>query len=201
MRSGYKVTLGILTIMILVTITIGTSYSYYSIASTQENPNEISTTCFDVSYTEGFNGSINLPATYPMSEANALKKLQPYEFTITNTCTSENASNPINYVVTLNTLTSNVSNLPLSVLRYKLNETSPSAVAGTSGLLGSATPYDFGDSIKTTYDLDASYNLATGTLAPGESITYNLYLWIDENANTDIMNQTFTGRVLVYSYM
>ena len=33
MRSGYKVTLGILTIMILVTITIGTSYSYYSIAS------------------------------------------------------------------------------------------------------------------------------------------------------------------------
>ena len=50
-------------------------------------------------------------------------------------------------------------------------------------------------------DLDASYNLVTGTLAPGESITYNLYLWIDENANTDIMNQTFTGRVLVYSYM
>src|SRR5699024_4059471 len=96
MRSGYKVTLGILTIMILVTITIGTSYAYYSISSTQENPNEISTTCFDVSYTEGSNGSINLPATYPMSEANALKKLQPYEFTITNPCTSENASNPIN---------------------------------------------------------------------------------------------------------
>lgn len=201
MRSGYKVTLGILTIMILVTITIGTSYSYYSIASTQADPNELSTTCFDVSYTEGSNGSINLSATYPMSESDALTRLQPYEFTITNTCTSENASNPVNYIVTLNTLTSNASTLPLSLLRYKLNETSPSVVDGTSGLLGSATPYTFGDSIKTTYDLDSSYNLANGSLAPGESITYNLYLWIDESAGNDVMNQTFNGRVLVYSYM
>ena len=201
MRSGYKVTLGILTIMILVTITIGTSYSYYSIASTQADPNELSTTCFNVSYTEGSNGSINLSATYPMSESDALTRLQPYEFSITNTCTSENASNPVNYIVTLNTLTSNASTLPLSLLRYKLNETSPSVVDGTSGLLGSATPYTFGDSIKTTYDLDSSYNLANGSLAPGESITYNLYLWIDESAGNDVMNQTFNGRVLVYSYM
>lgn len=201
MRSGYKVTLGILTIMILVTITIGTSYSYYSIASTQADPNEFSTACFDVSYTEGSNGSINLSATYPMSESDALTRLQPYEFTITNTCTSENASNPVNYIVTLNTLTSNASTLPLSLLRYKLNETSPSVIDGTSGLLGSATPYTFGDSIKTTYDLDSSYNLANGSLAPGESITYNLYLWIDESAGNDVMNQTFNGRVLVYSYM
>ena len=187
--------------MILVTITIGTSYSYYSIASTQADPNEFSTACFDVSYTEGSNGSINLSATYPMSESDALTRLQPYEFTITNTCTSENASNPVNYIVTLNTLTSNASTLPLSLLRYKLNETSPSVVDGTSGLLGSATPYTFGDSIKTTYDLDSSYNLANGSLAPGESITYNLYLWIDESAGNDVMNQTFNGRVLVYSYM
>lgn len=201
MRSGYKVTLGILTIMILVTITIGTSYSYYSIASTQENPNELSTTCFSVSYTEGSNGSINLPATYPMSEANALARLQPYEFTITNTCTSENASNSVNYIVTLNTLTSNPSTLPLSLLRYKLNETSPSVVEGTSGLLGSATPYTFGESIKTTYEVDGSYELSRGTLAPGESKTFNLYLWIDESAGNNIMNQTFNGRVLVYSYM
>ena len=201
MRSGYKVTLGILTIMILVTITIGTSYSYYSIASTQTDPNELSTTCFNVSYTEGSNGSINLSATYPMSESDALTRLQPYEFTITNTCTSENASNPINYIVTLNTLTTNTSNLPLSLIRYKLNETSPSVVAGTSAILGSATPHTFGNSIKTSYDLDTSYNIASGSLAPGESITYNLYLWIDESAGNDVMNQNFTGRVLVYSYM
>lgn len=201
MRSGYKVTLGILTVMILVTITIGTSYSYYSIASEQTDPNEVTTTCFNIEYTEGVNGSINLPATYPMSESSALANLRPYEFTITNTCTSENASSPTNYVVTLNTLTANLPTLPLSLLRYKLNKTSPTTVTGTSTLLSNANVYELGATIKADEGIDTSYNLTTGTLAPGESVTYNLYLWIDETATIDIRNTTFTGRVLVYSYM
>ena len=41
----------------------------------------------------------------------------------------------------------------------------------------------------------------SGTLAPGESVTYNLYLWIDENADNSIMGNTFTGKVLIYNYM
>lgn len=199
MRSGYKITLGILTIMILVTLTIGTSYSYYSVASTQENPNELTTTCFDVSFSEG-SSSINLAATYPMSEASA-NSLSPYTFTITNTCTTENATDPINYVVTLNTLTANTPTLPLNLLRVRLDQTSPSSVTGTSALLSNVSPYTLGESLKTSEGIDDSYNLAEGTLAPGESVTYNLRLWIDESAGNDVMNDSFTGRVLVYSYM
>ena len=199
MRSGYKITLGILTIMILVTLTIGTSYSYYSVASTQENPNELTTTCFDVSFSEG-SSSINLAATYPMSEASA-NSLSPYTFTIANTCTTENATDPINYVVTLNTLTANTPTLPLNLLRVRLDETSPSSVTGTSALLSDVPPYTLGESLKTSEGIDTSYNLVEGTLAPGESVTYNLRLWIDESAGIDIMNDSFTGRVLVYSYM
>ncbi len=199
MRSGYKITLGILTIMILVTLTIGTSYSYYSVASTQENPNELTTTCFDVSFSEG-SSSINLAATYPMSEASA-NSLSPYTFTITNTCTTENATDPINYVVTLNTLTANTPTLPLNLLRVRLDETSPSSVTGTSALLSDVPPYTLGESLKTSEGIDTSYNLVEGTLAPGESVTYNLRLWIDESAGKDVMNDSFTGRVLVYSYM
>ena len=199
MRSGYKVTLGILTIMILVTITVGTSYSYYSIASTQDKPNIVNTTCFDVSFSEG-SSSINLGATYPMSDTSA-NNLSPYTFTITNTCTSENATDPINYAVTLNTLTANMPTLPLTFLKYRLDETSPSAVTGTSTLLSNATVYDLNSSVKTEQGIDTSYELITGTLAPGQSVTYNLRLWIDESATTEIENTTFTGRVLVYSYM
>ena len=51
MRNGYKVTLSILTIMILMTLTIGTSYSYYSISAEQEEPNVLSTTCFKINFT------------------------------------------------------------------------------------------------------------------------------------------------------
>ena len=200
MRSGYKITLGVLTIMILVTITIGTSYSYYSVASEQTNPNEITTTCFDVSYTEGENGSIKLNATYPMNETSA-GNLTPYEFTITNTCTTSNATDPIKYVVTLNTLTANMPTLPLNLLRVRLDRTNPSTQTGTSSLLSNIAAYPLGDQIKTEEGINTSYNLAEGSLAPGESITYNLRLWIDETAGNDVMNNSFTGRVLVYSYM
>ena len=196
MRSGYKITLGVLTIMILVTITIGTSYSYYSIAGEQTDPNKLATTCFNISYTEG-TSSINLPATYPMSEASA-NSLSPYTFTITNTC-STGAS--INYVVTLNTLTASMPSLPLNLLRYRLDQTAPSAVTGTSNVLSSASTYDLNTSVKSEQGINTSYNLATGSLAPGESATYNLRLWIDESATTDVIGQTFTGRVLVYSYI
>lgn len=195
MRSGYKITLGILTIMILVTITIGTSYSYYSIASTQTDPNELSTTCFDVDFSEGSN-SIALNAdgsyAYPMSEANALSKLKPYTFTVTNNCNTSNATNPVNYVVTLSTLTSTPSNLT-PYLRYKVND-------NTSSMLSSASPYDLG-SIKNEEGLDTTYMIASGSLAPGAKETFNLYLWIDESADNSIMGNTFTGRVLVYYHM
>lgn len=198
MRKGYKITLGVLTIMILITLTIGTSYSYYSIADEQTSPNVMATTCFDISYTEGTNGSIALNTAgnyaYPMSEANALAKLRPYTFTITNNCTNANASGGVNYVVTINTLTATPSTLTSS-LKYKLNTT------GTTGVLNASNTYALNPNIKTSEGIDTSYQLETGTLAPGATKTYNLYLWIDESAGNTVMNQEFTGKVLVYSYM
>jgi len=102
MRMGYRITLSILTIMILMTISVGSSYSYYAVSSTQEEPNYLSTTCFNISFEE--EDSINLTNTYPMSEYDALHKLKPYKFTVTNTCTTGNASADTKYILTLNTL-------------------------------------------------------------------------------------------------
>lgn len=195
MRKGYKVTLGVLTVMILITITIGTSYSYYSVSDVQENPNTLTSTCFNIEYTEGTEGSINLENSYPMSEANALA-LKPYEFTITNTCGAGNQT--VNYVVTLNTLTDSPSTLTSS-LNYKLNKTAPTAIVGTTGTL--STPYALNPNIKSDEGIDTSYSLEVGTLAPGDSKTFNLYLWINENATNDVMGQSFEGKVLVYSYL
>ena len=55
--------------------------------------------------------------------------------------------------------------------------------------------------VKTDEGIDRSYGLITGTLAPGETVSYDLYLWIDETANNDVMGYNFTGKVLVYAYM
>ena len=203
MRNGFKVTLGVLTIMILITITIGTSYSYYSISDVQKDPNELVTTCFNVSYKDD-NGSsaiaLNTPGNYayPMSEAKALANLKPYTFTLTNNCTSANATSGVNYVITLNTLTASPSNLT-GYLKYKLNTTAPSPITGPTGSL--KTPYNLNPSIVSSEGIDTSYSIESGVLAPGTSKTFNLYLWIDENAGNEVMDYDFTGKVLVYSYM
>lgn len=200
MRNGYKITLGIITILILITITIGTSYSFYSVSDTQTDPNSLTTTCFQIDY----NGSDNINLTgdgnyaYPMNEETALAKT-PYTFTIKNTCTSTNANGVIKYDVSLNTLTDEISNLS-SALRFKLNKTAPVVAEGSSDML-SKLQDKLDANIKIKYGIDNSYHLISGTLAPDESVTYNLYLWIDESANNSVMGQTFNGKVLVYAYM
>jgi len=182
--------------MILVTITIGTSYSYYSVSDVQSEANTLTSTCFDITYNDnGGSSAIKLTNAYPMTEAKALSGT-PYTFTIKNTCAAGNQT--VKYVVTLNTLKASPSTLTSS-LNYKLNRTAPSALAGTTGTL--ATPYELNPNVKTSEGIDTSYSIETGTLAPGESKTYNLYLWINENAGNDVMSQSFTGKVLVYSYI
>ncbi len=202
MKKGYQITLGFLTVMILAVITVGTSYSYYSINETQKDPNTLNTTCFNVSFSDGNAISMNQAGNYayPMSEATALTKT-PYTFTITNTCTSSNSSTPIKYNITLNTLTATPSNLT-SNIRYKLNQTAPSVVNGTSAMLTSNV-YPMSSELKTRYGVDTSYSLGSGTLAAGESKTFKLYLWIDENTGNEIMEpaHTFNGKVLVYNYL
>ncbi len=200
MRKGYKITLGVLTIMILITLTIGTSYSYYSVSDVQEDTNDLTTTCFDISFSDSNIIQLNTNGSYayPMSEANALTK-KPYKFTITNTCNNTNAKEGLKYDISLNTLTATPSNLT-PYLRFKLNKTAPSAAAGTSAMLNTKTD-TLNPNVKTDEGIDRSYGLITGTLAPGETVSYDLYLWIDETANNDVMGYNFTCKVLVYAYM
>ena len=83
MKKGYQVTLGLLSIMILLVVSVGTSYSYYSVSSAQSTTNNFGAACLSVQFTEGNDGSINLNNTaghyaYPMTESTAKSKIKPY---------------------------------------------------------------------------------------------------------------------------
>ena len=190
------------TIAIVVIAATSVTYAYLSYNATQTDENIVTTSCFDISYSDSDSISLNSNGNYayPMSEDSA-NRLTPYSFTITNTCTTTNSTDPINYVVTLNTLTSSPSTIELSKVRYRLDMTNPTSSTGTSALMSEATTYDLSSSIKSSEGIDTSYNLVEGTLAPGASVTYNLRLWIDEAAGNEVMNKTFNGRILVYSYL
>ena len=190
------------TIAIVIIAATSVTYAYLSYNATQTDENILTTSCFNIRYEDSNSISLNSNGNYayPMSEERA-NNLTPYSFTITNTCTTTNSTDPINYVVTLNTLNASPSNIELSKLRYRLDMTTPTATTGTSTLMSEAAPYDLSSSIKSAEGINTSYNLLEGTLAPGASVTYNLRLWIDEAAGNEVMNQTFNGRILVYSYL
>ncbi len=204
MGKGYKITLSVLTIMILLTITLGTSYSYYSISVEQPGatPNQMVSTCFNVTL-NGTN-NLNLTAsgagvTYPMNESTALTKITPYKMTITNTCTTSNASANAKFDLSLNTFTATPSNLT-PYLMYKLNKTSAPAATGTAALLSTKKNTSFNNSLLA--GVDESFTLLSNqSIAPGTSVTYDLYLWITESATTAINDYTFKGKILLYSYM
>ena len=207
MRKGYRVTLGVLAIMILLTLTMGTSYSYFAVTSEQTNPNQIVSTCFDFELSNEANeidlGGTNANYAYPITESEATTKLTPYQFTVKNKCTS--GAN-MKYVVTLNTPSSGASTLGSNYLRYRLDLTSPTAETGRSASL---RPYTLESSIKTSKNIKDSYLLLNDTegLGPNESKSYQLYLWIDEstcNGNDcqeSVMGKTFNAKLLIYGYM
>ncbi len=198
MRSGYKITLSILTIMILVTIAIGTSYAFFSVSDTQSETNTLSTTCFSVSFTDGDSISLNENGSYayPMSDASA-EDLTPYTFTIRNECGSGSAS--INYKVILSTFAS--STLDTGVVKYSINTTN--TISGAKLLTEAGTYMNEVSDINDDASLNTSktYILIEDTLAAGAEETYYLRLWIDESAGNGVMGQTFTGKLFVYSYM
>ncbi|MCM1052390.1 MAG: hypothetical protein NC483_00210 [Ruminococcus sp.] len=230
MRKGYRITLGVLTIMILLTLTIGTSYSYYSVGGVQDKDNVLATRCFEITYEDG-NGTsaITLNNSYPMSDDKGMSK-SPYNFTITNTCKAENES--VNYKLVLARVgaSSGTDLDPLMTnLNYALKISNTDSTTGKTQLtahkysdIDSRGSFDFlsqdndnvlgagDDRIDVNNSFILSFPGATdfsGVLSPGESKSYSLNLWIDENACSNnescekIMNTGFKGRLLVYAYV
>lgn len=188
----------IISILIVIASTVGITFAYLSISATQTTANTFETSCFKVTFADSNTISLNTAGkyVYPMSESTALSKLTPYTFTITNGCTSANSAGSVNYVITLSSLTGTTSNLK-PYLKYKLNKTNSPTLTGTATSL-TTTTYTLPTQTISTYGIDTTYQLGTGTLAAGASATYNLYLWIDESAGNSVMDYSFTGKLIVY---
>ena len=75
-----------ISLIVLLSLGIGLSYSMWNMSNSQDTNNVIATTseCFDISLTNQSN-SINLENAYPISDEKG-KKLTPFTFTVKNTC-------------------------------------------------------------------------------------------------------------------
>ena len=173
--------------IVLILSVIGISYAVWTLNLTQTSENDIASTCFNISFTEKDN--ISLQKSYPLYDKDG-KKLTPYEFTITNNCDSS-ASYAVNLeVLNTSTLTNNDA---VKVMFSKKEDNVENELK-----LDLLSNYE--TVTKTLNNAKSSFNLTTGYLDSKESKTYDLRLWLDENVTTEtlnIQNTTFNSKVIV----
>ncbi len=184
MKIGYKISLFAIITLLVITSSLATSYSLWTVSAHQTESNQIVAGCFNISFSEE-SPSISLPNTYPISDEVGESR-DSYKFTLENTCTVA-----ADYKLLISDLKSNT--LDTSNIRYYLTKAntiySPDA-------LTNLTTYSLNDD-----QIKNSYVLATGILNPGDKETYELRLWVKEEATgIDLMDKEFEAIVSYEAY-
>ena len=169
----------ILLVLGVVIGVLGVSYALWLVTFSSTNNNTITATCFNVSFTDQNN--ISIEKAYPLLDKDG-KKLTPYEFTITNNCDTY-----VKYNINLEIL-NNSTLTNMDYIKLMLDDETPSLVSS----------YDV--TTKTLSNASTAYKIKTSYLDAKESKTYNLRLWLDENVTGEtegVQNNTFASKITV----
>ena len=156
-------------------LVIGISYAAWRFFTYQEENNRVTSSCISISLTDVTDG-IRLENAYPISDAEGMET-SPYTFTITNTCNTF-----LSYEVILGVTEETTMNASYmaAVLDYNAIKT--------------LDQYE----TKTMDGYKEGYILQKGSLSPGDEVTYNLRLWMDESVTSlDSMNKSFQSQIVV----
>ncbi|MGN1374630.1 MAG: hypothetical protein ACI4XK_04960 [Bacilli bacterium] len=180
MRKSYKIILMIISILLIGSIIIGTSYSIWVKTAIQKEQNIVNSSCFDIEFTES--SSINLIDAIPISDEAGLKK-KPYTFTLKNTCN-------MNSKVTIALDVLSTSTMSSSAIKTSLTK---GGLGGTPKLLTSLDK-------KAEVDISGAkeaYILGTDIIGANKSKSYSLYLWMDEAATIAEVSKSFSSKVVI----
>jgi hypothetical protein len=171
---------GVVALVAILVIVIGTSYAYWRITMVQTGENTINSSCFKLEFEEQENSNISILEGYPISDEDG-KKLTPYTFSIKNGCGVK-----AKYVVRLEI--DNSSTLNEQYIKSQFNTGSIKKV----NELKSVNP--------TLANAKNSYVLEEMTINGNETKTFALRLWIDGSvspSNQEVMNKSFEGKVTI----
>ena len=191
--------LSVISILIVVTIVLGVTYSFMQANIDSSSVTEVSlSSCANITLIDS-GESIDLNNSYPMSRDRALQTI-PYTFTVTSTCPNSLGFNI--YVAPLNSNTLDASNI-----HYIITEHNNIKNILNEGILSEATNglNDFQD-----YELNELNNGINGTYGSiykiysnglhDSDLTYDLYLYIDESVTNETMGQTFNAGIAVKTF-
>ena len=178
MKRGRVLLLSIIGVLLAISVVIGASYASWIVTRTQTLSNTIKSDCFNVSFTEENN--IALQNAYPLYDEDG-KKLTPYTFTLTNTCSSYAA-----YEIQLEVLQS--STLKSEHLKIQLNDEEPVLLSS----LDVGTP--------KLAEGNTAFVLKNGILNLEEEKTFTLRVWLDSTVTTEtegVQNTTWSAKITI----
>ena len=170
-KEKNKIILVIILILISLIALVGSSYALLT-KSFKSKKLSMEVGTLKIDFAEG--NAINMANAAPMTDSDGLKST-PYTFTITN-------GGDINAYYTVSNEEELANTLDTSYLRMKLT--------GSDG-------YDSG--IKTVKELGTeTYKLIDDTLLEtGKSVTYELRMWISQDAGNNIQDKIYKSKIVV----
>ena len=181
MKTTYRITLLVISLLLVISITRGTSYSLWKKVEVQKEQNIVESSCFSIEFSESSN--INLKNAMPISDASGLKKT-PYTFTIKNTCNADSKTK-----ISLNVL--NSSTMDSSIIKFSMKY----------GSLANSTPVllDTFNKGESSTNVKENYLVKEDIIRGNEEKTYSIYLWMDESAGNEYMNKIFNAKINITS--
>ena len=175
MSKKKYIIISVVVILISVLALVGASYALLTMTIEGDKEMTLRAGILKVDFSEGDN--INLINASPMSDKEGLKTT-PYTFTVTNTG-NINAY----YHVSLE----EDSNNTLSNNYIKMR------VTGSNG-------YDSGIIKVNNYGVGDFEIIGEDVLEPSDTVTYTLYMWLDEDAGNEIQGTIYQSKIVVESY-
>ena len=175
MRKAKRVYL-VIGIIVVIGLVVGLSYAYWQLSFNQVDPNKAITNCLEIELVEE-SPEITIEDAYPITDEEG-KRLDPFTFTIKNTCDSF-----VSYEVALGIAdgTTLDSQYVAAVLDYNQIQT--------------LNNYEE----VTLNGYQEGRLLQKGSLSGEDEVTYNLRLWLDYDTpyQEDIMSTSFLSQIVV----
>ena len=170
-KEKNKIIMIIILVLISLIALVGSSYALLT-KSFKSKKLSMEVGSLKIDFAEG--NAINMDNAAPMTDADGLKST-PYTFTITN-------SGDINAYYTVSNEEELANTLDTSYLRMQLT--------GSDG---------YNSGIKTVKDLGTeTYKLIDDTLLEtGKSVTYELRMWISQDAGNDVQDKVYKSKIVV----
>ncbi|MBR1414067.1 MAG: hypothetical protein IJ574_05325 [Bacilli bacterium] len=179
-------------LIVILLLVVGVSYALWSTTDTQDGTNRIASNCLKMSY-QDVNEGISLTNAVPTSDSKGIEQ-EGYTFTITNNC-----DNWVEYNINLEGLSSvyasirhNLSYLKLALFNNETNNYVTSKIIND---------YDTATSQLSSGEAYDTRMIHLGSLSPRGSKTFNLKIWLMEDAPNSEQNKQYDSKITMYSYL